>query len=51
MARSRDVRGLESDILTDQRIFVLYGLTPEEHEAFGYIDFYSRNDDEADDDE
>ena len=30
----------------DQRIFNLYGLTPEEREAIGYIDFHSSKDDE-----
>lgn len=35
----------------DQRIFDLYGLTQEERDAIGYIDFHSNNDNEPDDDE
>ena len=35
----------------DQRIFDLYGLTQEEREAIGYIDFHNNNDNEPDDDE
>lgn len=35
----------------DQRIFDLYGLTQEERNAIGYIDFHNTNDDESDDDE
>ncbi len=35
----------------DLRVLDLYGLTPEECEAIGYIDFHSSKDDEADDDE
>jgi hypothetical protein len=34
----------------DQHIFDLYGLTQEEREAIGYIDFHS-NGEETDDDE
>ena len=34
----------------DQRIFDLYGLTQEEREAIGYIDFHN-NGEETDDDE
>ena len=34
----------------DQRIFALYGLTQEEREAIGYIDFHNNGED-ADDDE
>ena len=44
-------QGQKSDILIDQRIFDLYGLTPEERAAISYIDFHSNKDDEADDDE
>lgn len=33
----------------DQRLFDLYGLTPKECKAIGYIDFHSSKDDEADD--
>jgi type I restriction-modification system DNA methylase subunit len=35
----------------DQRIFDLYGLTKEERDAIGYIDFHSDNDNDTDDDE
>lgn len=35
----------------DQRIFDLYGLTQEERDAIGYIDFHSNNDNEPDEDE
>jgi len=35
----------------DQRIFDLYGLTQEERDAIGYIDFHNNNDNEPDDDE
>ncbi|MBO4821572.1 MAG: Eco57I restriction-modification methylase domain-containing protein [Prevotella sp.] len=35
----------------DQRIFDLYGLTQEEREAIGYIDFHSNNDNETEDNE
>ena len=35
----------------DQRIFDLYGLTQEERDAIGYIDFHNDNNDEFDDDE
>jgi len=35
----------------DQRIFDLYGLTQEERDAIGYIDYHNNNDNEADDDE
>lgn len=35
----------------DQRIFDLYGLTQEERDAIGYIDFHNNNDNETDDDE
>ena len=35
----------------DQRIFDLYGLTQEERDAIGYIDFHNNNDKETDDDE
>lgn len=35
----------------DQRIFDLYGLTQEERDTIGYIDFHSNNDNEPDDDE
>ena len=35
----------------DQRIFDLYGLTKDERDAIGYIDFHSDNDNETDDDE
>ena len=35
----------------DQRIFDLYGLTQEECDAIGYIDFHTNNDNEPDDDE
>ena len=35
----------------DQRIFDLYGLTQEERDAIGYIDFHNTNDNETDDDE
>jgi hypothetical protein len=34
----------------DQRIFDLYGLTQEERDAIGYIDFHN-NGEETDDDE
>ena len=33
----------------DQRIFDLYGLTPEEREAIGYIDFHATDDEDNDD--
>ena len=35
----------------DQRIFDLYGLTQEERDAIGYIDFHNNDDNEPDDDE
>ena len=35
----------------DQRIFDLYGLTQEEREAIGYIDYHNNNDNEPDEDE
>ena len=35
----------------DQRIFDLYGLTQEERDAIGYIDYHNNNDNEPDDDE
>lgn len=35
----------------DQRIFDLYGLTQEERDAIGYIDFHNNNDNEPDEDE
>ncbi len=35
----------------DQRIFDLYGLTQEERDAIGYIDYHNNNDNEIDDDE
>lgn len=35
----------------DQRIFDLYGLTQEERDIIGYIDFHNNNDNETDDDE
>ena len=35
----------------DQRIFDLYGLTQEERDAIGYIDFHNNNNNEPDDDE
>ena len=35
----------------DQRIFDLYGLTQEERDAIGYIDFHNNNDNETDNDE
>ena len=35
----------------DQRIFDLYGLTQEERDAIGYIDFHNNNNNETDDDE
>ena len=35
----------------DQRIFDLYGLTQEERDAIGYIDFHKDNDAEDGDDE
>ncbi len=35
----------------DQRIFDLYGLTREERDAIGYIDFHNTNDNETDDNE
>ena len=35
----------------DQRIFDLYGLTQEERDVIGYIDFHNDNNDEFDDDE
>ena len=35
----------------DQRIFDLYGLTKEERDTIGYIDFHNNNDNESDDDE
>lgn len=35
----------------DQRIFDLYGLTQEECDAIGYIDYHNNNDNEPDDDE
>lgn len=35
----------------DQRIFDLYGLTQEERDTIGYIDFHNNNDNEDDDEE
>ncbi len=35
----------------DQRIFDLYGLTQEERDAIGYIDYHNNNDNEPDEDE
>lgn len=35
----------------DQRIFDLYGLTQEERDAIGYIDFHNNDDNETEDDE
>ena len=35
----------------DQRIFQLYGLTSEERDAIGYIDFHTNCDNEPDEDE
>ena len=35
----------------DKKIFDLYGLTQEERDAIGYIDFHYNNDEEPDDDE
>ena len=35
----------------DQRIFDLYGLTQEERDAIGYIDFHNNDDNEPDEDE
>ena len=35
----------------DQRIFDLYGLTQEERDAIGYIDYHNNNDNEPEDDE
>ena len=35
----------------DQRIFDLYGLTQEERDTIGYIDYHNNNDNEPDDDE
>lgn len=35
----------------DQRIFDIYGLTQEERDTIGFIDFHSNNDNEPDDDE
>lgn len=41
----------EKAIAIDKKIFDLYGLTQEERDAIGYIDFHGNNDNEPDDDE
>ena len=41
----------EKAINIDNKIFDLYGLTPEERDMIGYIDFHGAGDDEEDDDD